>query len=84
MLQQSNTEISYTIPKHTISVSQTVRFSLRNRPFCVLKRTVLECEMACISNLLKINVIQRRHNRRNNMNYLNNLLSVYSLHDPTK
>ena len=74
----------YTIPKHTISASQTVRFSLRNGPFCVLKRTVLEREMACISNPLKINVVQRRCNRLNNMNYLNNLLSVYSLHDPTK
>ena len=66
----------YTIPKHTISASQTVRFSLRNRPFCVLKRTVLEREKACISNPLKINVVQRWRNRRNNMNYLNNLLSV--------
>ena len=68
----------YTIPKHTISASQTVRFSLRNRPFRVLKRTVLEREMACISNPLKITVVQRWSNRRNNMNYLNNLLSVYS------
>ena len=66
----------YTIPKHTISASQTVRFSLRNGPFCVLKRTVLEREMACISNPLKINVVQRRRNRRNNMNYLDNLLLV--------
>ena len=68
----------YTIPKHTISASQTARFSLRNGPFCVLKQTVLERKMACISNPLIINVIQRRHNRRNNMNYLNNLLSVFS------
>ena len=64
----------HTIPKHTISASQTVRFSLRNRPFCVLKRSVLERKKACISNPLKINVVQRWRNRQNNMNYLNNLL----------
>ena len=68
----------YTIPKHTISASQTVRFSLRNGPFCVLKRAVLERKMACVSNLLIINVVQRRPNRRNNMNYFNNLLPVFS------
>ena len=74
----------YTIPKHTISASQTVRFSLRNGPFRVLKRSVLERKKVCISNPLKINAVQRWRNRRNNMNYFNNLLSVYSLHDPTK
>ena len=74
----------YTIPKHTISASQTVRFSVRNGPFRVLKRTVLEREKACISNPLKINVVQMWRNRWNNMNYFNNLLSAYSLHDPTK
>lgn len=31
----------YTILIHIILHSQTVRFSLRNRPFCVLKRSVL-------------------------------------------
>ena len=66
----------YIILIHIISAFQTVRFSLRNRPFRVLKRSVLGRKMACISNPLKINVVQRWRNRRNNMNYLNNLLSV--------
>ena len=44
----------YTILIHIILHSQTVRFSLRNRPFCVLKRTVLGRKTACFSNPLKI------------------------------
>ena len=49
----------YTILIHTISASQTVRFSLRNGPFGVLKQTFLERKKACISNSLIINAVQR-------------------------
>ena len=70
MLQQSNTEIS-------LHHSQTYHFGFPNGPFQLAKQTVLERKMACISNPLKINVVQRRRNRWNNMNYLNNLLSVF-------
>ena len=66
IFQRNNKLISkylYTIPKHIISASQTARFSLRNGPFCILKRTVLERKMACISNPLIINGIRRRHER---------------------
>ena len=38
----------YTILIQTILPSQTVRFSLRNGPFRVLKRSVLERKKACI------------------------------------
>ena len=68
----------YTSPKHIVSASQTVRFSLRNGPFCVLKQAVLERKMACISKPLIISVVQRRPHRWNNMNYFNNLLPVFS------
>ena len=49
----------YIILKRIISACETVHFSLRNGPFCVLKRTVLHCQMIRISNSLIINAIQR-------------------------
>ena len=68
----------YTIPKQAISACETVCFSLRNGPFCVLKRTVLERKKACISNQLIINAIQRQNKTQNNMIYFYIPLTVFS------
>ena len=68
----------YTIPKQTISACETDCFSLRNGPFGVLKRTVLERQMACISNPLIINAVQRLNKTQNIMIYFYILLPVFS------
>ena len=69
----------YTIPKHTIWACQTVHFSLPNGPFRVLKRTVSQRQMACIGNLLEINILQRRGKVRHVMNYFYILLQVFCI-----
>ena len=38
----------YTNTKPIISVCKTVRFTSLNGPFCILKPTVLQRQMACI------------------------------------
>jgi len=48
----------YTIPICIISARKTVHFSLRNGPFGILKRAVLQRKMICISNLLIVNIVQ--------------------------
>ena len=59
----------YTIPEPIIWASQTDRFSLRNGPFRVLKRAVLQRQMVCIGNSLIINIIQRRYEGLYDVNY---------------
>ena len=68
----------YIIPKPIVSASQTVRFSSRNGPFCVLKRMVLECKMACISNRLRIKEVQRCVEILSNTNYFYILSLIFS------
>ena len=68
----------YTISKHTISACETVHFSLRNGPFGILKRTVLERKMACIRKPLIINVVQRWNKTQSNIIYFYILLPVFN------
>ena len=48
----------YSISIRAISASKTVRFSLRNGPFRVLKRSVSQCQMASFANRLILNELQ--------------------------
>ena len=59
----------YTVPIHTVWRSETDRFVVRNGPFCSLKRTVSQAEMACIRKPLAINGLQLRSFRRKRLNY---------------
>ena len=59
----------YTVPIHTVWRSETDCFVVRNGPFCSLKRTVSQAEMACIRKPLAINVLQLRSFRRKRLNY---------------
>ena len=68
----------YIILKHTIWHCKTVHFSLRNGPFCVLKRTVLQCQMVCIGNSLVISAVQKWNGERYNMNYFYILSTAFS------
>ena len=66
------------VAKRSISACETVLFGLRNGPFCVLKRTVLQRQTASIGNPLEINTIQRRLKGYFVMNYFYILLSSFS------
>ena len=68
----------YIILKRIISACKTVHFSLRNGPFCVLKRTVLQCQMVCIGNSLVISAVQKWNGKRYNMNYFYILSTAFS------
>ena len=67
----------YIIPKRTISAFKTAHFSSRNGPFGVLKRPVLQCKMACISNLLIISEVRGWDETQNNMIYFYILLLMF-------
>ncbi len=68
----------YIILKRIISACKTVHFSLRNGPFCVLKRTVLQCQMVCIGNSLVISAVQKWNGKRYNMNFFYILSTAFS------
>ena len=77
MPQQVNTEIF-------LHHSNTDHLAFPNGPFQLAKwtfsrpKTVLfRTQKGMYCNPLIINVVQRRRDRRNNMNYLNNLLSLF-------
>ena len=77
MPQQSNTEIF-------LHHSNTYLLAFPNGPFQLAKWTVsrpktdrFRTQKGMYCNPLIINVVQRRRNRWNNMNYLNNLLSLF-------
>ena len=77
MPQQVNAEIF-------LHHSNTDHFAFPNGPFQLAKRTVsrpktvrFRTQKGMYCNPLIINVVQRRRNRRNNMNYFNNLLSLF-------
>ena len=59
----------YTVPIHTVWRSETDCFVVRNGPFCSLKRTVSQAEMACIRKPLAINGLQLRSFRWMRLNY---------------
>ena len=59
----------YTNAKPIILVCKTVRFTSWNGPFCILKPTVSQRQMSCISNGLTINAVRRRKEMQRNANY---------------
>jgi hypothetical protein len=61
----------YTVAKQAIWHSEKVRLGTRKGPFGTMKRSVLEREMACMGNVLIINVIEDKRNGMRIMKYFN-------------
>ena len=61
--------LSFWCAKRSVSRAETDRFTSWNGPFCILKPTVSQRQMACISNGLTINAVRRRKEMQRNANY---------------